>query len=320
MTSNPVDEYDLVIINSNGEIVFKTGEGQLTKARKIVASLTQVLNLFSRRVIREDLDLVRFKTRRMIFINEGNLSAVKLVPRDKLVKEYISAASVITKFIANLLKFTHFQDDSKLLSKFEDSISIIYQGLANPSKTLFVISGDVNGYSALVILLAGIVFDLSYPIENVSENIIIVKREENYSFDLPNKKIERIFTLGVPKSALSSEINLPIIDFTNTSTVFNTILPMAQSPIEIIGFLFGEDSKAAKVKQLTETQEVMDVIKTIVEVPFTTIAVEVIVETIQNFTHEQRIAKPMYRLLVSKLREIEDKKQISKEKLFDTNL
>ena len=194
----------------------------------------------------------------MIFINEGNLSAVKLVPRDKLVKEYFPAASIITKFITKLLKFTHFQDDLELLSKFETSISTIYQGLANPHNTLFIVSGDVSGYSALVIMLAGFAFDLSYPIENVSASIIVVKQEDNYSFVLPDKNFERIFTIGIPKSALSLDDTLPIIDFTNVSTVFNTILPMSQSPTEIFGFLFGEDSNAAKIKKLADTQEVLD--------------------------------------------------------------
>ena len=55
-----IDENNLLVFNpETASIIFTAGEGILTKSKKIIASLTQALILFSDKVVNQEINFIR---------------------------------------------------------------------------------------------------------------------------------------------------------------------------------------------------------------------------------------------------------------------
>ena len=94
--TNGIDENNLLVFDpKTASIIFTVGEGVLTKSKKIIASLTQALILFSDKVVSQEISFIRFQNHRMVFIHEQNLYGVKLVPKDQLTKNFVPAIKII---------------------------------------------------------------------------------------------------------------------------------------------------------------------------------------------------------------------------------
>ncbi|MHA2362460.1 MAG: hypothetical protein ACXAC7_00785 [Candidatus Hodarchaeales archaeon] len=312
-STSTVDEKDILIISSAGDIVFQTGKGRLIKSKRIVTSLTQALVLFSQKIINEPINFVRFQNQKMFFINEADLFAVRIVPKDQLAKQFAPAMRSLTKFI-NML----YNEKPELISNFQEPLSYIYRLLFHkPEKTLFIISGDLDGYSALMVLLAGLAYDLHKDLDSFDKNFIIVKAEDNYSFIYPDNELEGIFSIGVSKSDLQLDIDLPFIDFKQINIGFNTMLPSTLTPADLLGLLFGDDSSATKIQDLVHNQDVQEVTMAFNHVPTGNIIVETVKEAIYNYPKDNRLGKPMYRILIRRLRELEPDAEIDKKFIID---
>ena len=161
--ANSIDENNLLVFDPNSaSIIFTVGEGLLIKSKKIVASLTQALILFSDKVVNQEISFIRFQHHRMVFIHEQDLFGVKLVPKDQLTKNFVPSIKIILN-IQNQLR----QLDSKVQKLSEDTIRIFYNLINNPDQNLYIFPESIEGYLSLLTMMATLNYDLSINLESL---------------------------------------------------------------------------------------------------------------------------------------------------------
>ena len=105
MSSDGTSNYthnDILVIHQN-RVTFSSGKGPLVHHSKISATVTQVLTLFSQKIMQgEQLHFIRFENHRMIFLFSQNkkyrsLVAMVLIPIDKSARQIIPAIDIILR-------------------------------------------------------------------------------------------------------------------------------------------------------------------------------------------------------------------------------
>ena len=107
--NNPEASSDILVIHQN-RIVFSSGYGALTKHSKTAASVTQVLTLFSEKIVKgEPIHFIRFEHHRMIFLTSRSggadeLISIVLIPIEKSARQVIPAMGIILKLLEEFLE------------------------------------------------------------------------------------------------------------------------------------------------------------------------------------------------------------------------
>ncbi|MFX0014277.1 MAG: hypothetical protein ACFFB2_07285 [Promethearchaeota archaeon] len=163
---------DILVIHQN-KVVFSSGQGPLIKHSKISATVTQVLTLFSERIMKgEQIHFIRFENHRMIFlfsqnVKDDKLASIVLIPIDRSPRQVIPAMSIILRMLEESLK-----------GKFDEArnnhLDCFYQILSSPEKALFVVPRSPDGILAALVILAAFAHDMRLGIQEIVENIHFV--------------------------------------------------------------------------------------------------------------------------------------------------
>jgi len=142
--------------------------------------MSKALFLFAKKVVQENIHFVRFEKQRMIFISSPRLpelSAVKLVSKSILARDFVPAMSITLNVMVERLENRNFDEQAK------EYLSIYYQILSNIEQTLIIVENDGEGMSSLITMISGLVYDLGVSIEKVIPLIRIIDKD---SEDLPD--------------------------------------------------------------------------------------------------------------------------------------
>ena len=298
-----IDENDFLVFDpKSASIVLSVGNGILSKSKKIVASLTNALILFSDKVINQEISFIRFQNHRMVFIHEKDLFGVKLVPKDQLTKNFVPSIKIMLNIenqLRNLDK--SFQESS------EQTIMNLYELLRDPVQNLYVFPDSIEGYLALLTIMATLNYDLFVNLDSVKRNFLIVKSDQIVN-DLPNP-INGIFNFGVAPNQLKfSKESKQTIFIDLKDSIFTSIFPNNKTLYSLISQIIGKESSSFIIAQImNKEQSINEVALSLVKLPDYNLAVDIAIEAIANFSKEQRLAKPLYRIIIKKLKDLEGK-------------
>ena len=299
-----IDENNLLVFDpSSASIIFTVGEGLLIKSKNIVASLTQALILFSDRVVDQEISFIRFQHHRMVFIHEQDLFGVKLVPKDQLTKNFVPSIKIILNIQNQLKKL-----DSSVQELAQDTIRNFYNLIKNPDQNLYIFPESIEGYLSLLTMMATLNYDLSINLESIRNNFLILK--ENTTSNLEGINLEKIngiicFGLNV-SSQLRIDPKIQTIQIDLKDSIFNVIFPNNKSIHKLISQIIGTESSSYIISQIiNREQSINEVALSLVKLPDSKMSVEIAIEAISNFSKEQRLAKPLYRIIIKRLKDLE---------------
>lgn len=302
MTS--IDENNLLVFNpETASIIFTAGEGILTKSKKIIASLTQALILFSDKVVNQEISFIRFQNHRMVFIHEQDLFGVKLVPKDQLTKQFVPSIKIILNIQHQLRNL-----DSDIKEKADHTVRSLYNLLSQPEKNIYLFPESIEGHLALLTMMAALNYDLSINLESIKQNFVILKEETLSSLnDLELEKYKGIISFGLKATeVLKDRSNLEVVQIDLNESVFNAVFPNNKSFHKLLSQIIGTESSAYIISQIiNREQSINEVALSLVKLPEPTMAIEIAIEAISNFSKEQRLAKPLYRIIIKKLKDVE---------------
>lgn len=302
--ANVVDENNLLVFDpSSASVIFTVGEGLLTKSKKIVASLTQALILFSDKVVNQEISFIRFQNHRMVFIHEKDLYGVKLVPKDQLTKNFVPAIKIILNIQSQLRKM-----DSNIKELSNNTIASFYNLIKNPDKNLYLFQESIEGYLGLLTFMAALNYDLSTNLESIKANFLILKEgDKSFINNIDLEKYKGIISFGANQKDLP--INFDKLEFVQIDlkdSIFNNVFPNNKSLFKLISQIIGNESSSYIISQIINREtSINEVALSLIKLPDTQIAIEIAIEAITNFSKEQRLAKPLYRTIIKKLKDLE---------------
>lgn len=299
-----IDENNLLIFDpKSASIIFTVGEGLLTKSKKIIASLTQALILFSDKVVNQEISFIRFQNHRMVFIHEQDLYGVKLVPKDQLTKNFVPAIKIVLNLQNQLYK-----QDGKTKETANKAISILYSLIQKPQKVLFVFPESIEGYLSILTMMAALNYDLSTNLESIKKNFIIVKDNSVLNdIQIDVDSYSGLISFGVKINEIPFETkNLDKLEINLKDSIFNAVFPGNKSVFKLSSLIIGKESSSSIIAQIiNREQSINEVALSLVKIPDKNIAVDIASEAITNFSKEQRLAKPLYRIIIKKLKDLE---------------
>lgn len=292
----------LVFDPSRGKIIFLAGEGRLSKSRKIVASLSQALILFSQRVIDQSLNFVRFQNHRMVFIQEQDLYSVKLVPKNDLAKQFVPPMHLLTRVVHQA-----YVQKASLVDEYRDDLTKLYNLFRQPEKVLFCVPRSIQGYFSLMVLMAGLTYDLSHRLEPLMPYLKVVGEDHPLTPEDVPGDITGVVLLGAEESLISlHRSDLPVLNLNlEPSSPFKVIYPSLETNYELASTLFGPNTSAAKIAQRINEGSVQEVAEAFLDLPTDDIPLATIRESVEDFPRDKNFAKPMYRILIRRIRELE---------------
>ena len=163
---------DILVIHQN-RIIFSSGTGHLTQHSKISATVTQVLTLFSQKIMKgERIHFIRFEKHRMIFLfpqdqKDDSLVAIVLIPFQRSARQVIPAMSIILRMIESFLS-------GEILDTQNRQLDCFYQIISNPENSLIVVPRSPEGILSALVILTAFAHDMQYGIQQIVSNIIFV--------------------------------------------------------------------------------------------------------------------------------------------------
>jgi hypothetical protein len=256
---------DILVIHQN-RIIFSSGEGPLTQHSKISAQVTQVLSLFSQRIMNgESIHFIRFENHRMIFLfsqtkNIEELVAIVLIPIERSAKQVIPAMSIILRMIEDFLQ-------GNILDAQNRQLDCFYQIISEPRKSLFILPRTSQGVLAALVILTAFAHDIQFGIQQIVSNIQFI--DPNNPLEI-QKIIEQIKT-----TKIMSFIHLPDVEKLDNVLIFGLEAPLRQyfsalsgeEIYDVISRIFGERSNAAKMKFFVDNEEAKEIAHSIALLP-----------------------------------------------------
>ena len=263
--SIPETASDILVIHQN-RIIFSSGYGALTKHSKTAASVTQVLNLFSEKIVGgEQIHFIRFENHRMIFLTSqlsqnDTLIGIVLIPLEKSAKQVIPAMGIILKLLEEFLA-GHISD------AHNRHLDCFYQILSAPQDTVFLIPRTPSGILGALVILTAFAHDLQFGIQQLTSNIHFVD---------PNNQTElRENVLKSERMKILSFTPLPNIESNENILVLGQKSPRRQyfsaktgeEVYDVIARLFGDQSNAAKMKNFITNPDALEIAQSIAMLP-----------------------------------------------------
>ena len=256
---------DILVIHQN-RIIFSSGQGSLTKHSKISATITQVLTLFSERIMNgEQIRFIRFENHRMIFLFSQNtkddmLVAIVLIPNDRSARQVIPAMSIVLRMLGEFLKGNIEDAQNQQLDCF-------YQILSAPENSLIVVPRTSEGILAALVILTAFAHDMHFGIKQIISNLHFVD---------PSKSQElREISQKSAITRILSFVPLPEVEENDKVLLFGSDSPLRQyfsaSPGEqvydVIGRVFGDQSNAGKMRKFIANEEAQEIAHSISLLP-----------------------------------------------------
>jgi hypothetical protein len=252
---------DILVIHQN-RIIFSSGKGHLTQHSKISATVTQVLTLFSQKIMKgERIHFIRFEKHRMIFLfpqdrKDNTLVAIVLIPFQRSARQVIPAMAIILRLLENFL-------NGDILDAQNRQLDCFYQILSNPDESLFVVPRSTEGILSALVILTAFAHDMQYGIQQIVSNIIFVD---------PNnpQRLSEIINKSLTTKILSF-VDLPETEQNDNILLFGLETPLRQyfsalqgeRIYDVISRIFGEQSNAAKMKKFIANEEAREIAQSV---------------------------------------------------------
>ncbi|MHA2245054.1 MAG: hypothetical protein ACXADY_08800 [Candidatus Hodarchaeales archaeon] len=256
---------DILVIHQN-RIIFSSGQGPLARHLKISATVSQVLTLFSERIMNgEQIHFIRFEKHRMIFLFSQNLKddklvAIVLIPIERSPRQVIPAMSIVLRMLEEFLQGNIDDVQNRQLDCF-------YQILSSPEKSLFVVPRSPEGILAALVLLTAFAHDMRLGVQRIASN---------FHFINPNNvpEIRKIIQKSDTTRILSF-IHLPGVEENENILLFGLDSPSRQyfSPYsgeqvyDVICRIFGDQSNAAKMRKFIANVDAREIAQSISLLP-----------------------------------------------------
>ncbi len=252
---------DILVIHQN-RIIFSSGKGHLTQHSKISATVTQVLTLFSQKIMKgERIHFIRFEKHRMIFLfpqdrKDDTLVAIVLIPFQRSARQVIPAMAIILRMLEDFL-------EGKILDVQNKQLDCFYQILSNPDESLFVVPRSAEGILSALVILTAFAHDMQYGIQQIVSNIIFVDPNNQ-------QQISEIINKSLTTRILSF-VNLPEAEQNDNILIFGLETPLRQyfsalqdeKIYDVISRIFGEQSNAAKMRKFIANEEAQEIAQSV---------------------------------------------------------
>ncbi|OLS22997.1 MAG: hypothetical protein HeimC3_26940 [Candidatus Heimdallarchaeota archaeon LC_3] len=307
---------EILVINKRGEIIFENGSGKLISAKDIVATITQALQLYSKQILHEELQFIRFQNQRMFFLSEQDLISVQLINKNLLTKQFLPTLKIFTKIISRLTNSLNQQNKPIITDPIiKKQMQVFFNIISDPTNTLIVVPKNHIGFLSLIVLFSGFFFDLSKKIDNLLSNITLLENGESLT-EIKNS-YKNLLVIGVPRSQIN--LNNEIISNStffigNDALVKLSDLSKNSLSKEVSNF-FGIGSNAERIFNLTNSSDVDEIATQLTQLPkeANDILLEAIKESIEN--SGKSLTKVLYRNLIKKIKEKETEKLTSRAAL-----
>ncbi|MFX0181707.1 MAG: hypothetical protein ACFE95_01395 [Candidatus Hodarchaeota archaeon] len=255
---------DILVIHQN-RIIFSSGEGLLTQHSKISAQVTQVLTLFSQRIMGGELiHFIRFENHRMIFLfsqtKREDLIAIVLIPIERSAREIIPTMNIILRQVEKFLQ-------GDILDAQNRHLDVFYQILSAPDKSFIVVPRTPEGILSALVILTAFAHDIQFGIQQIISNIHFVD---------PNnaQELEEITQLSMNRRIFSF-VPLPRAEENDNILLFGLEAPLRQyfsafpgeTTYDVIGRIFGDQSNAAKMRRFIANEEAQEIAQSISLLP-----------------------------------------------------
>lgn len=256
---------ELLIINTKeGKVVFEIGSGRIVEAGKIVGAMSKALFLFAKKIIKENIHFVRFEKQRMIFISSPRrpeLSAVKLVSKSILARDFVPAMSITLNIMVERLEYDTFDE------KAEAFLSLFYQILSNVEQNLIVAKKDGDGITSLITLISGLVYDLGVSIEKIIPLIRFVDINRDIDFSSDDEGFRYVLPVnGAAYDPIKDKTSLEICPITHLTEP--TLMPNldGERSFRTCARLFGPGSNSMKMYENTNNPETIEICSHLAEI------------------------------------------------------
>ncbi|MHA2347977.1 MAG: hypothetical protein ACXACP_14745 [Candidatus Hodarchaeales archaeon] len=256
MTSTMLSN-EILVVHQN-RIIFSSGKGRLTQHSKISATVTQVLSLFSQKIMEgERIHFIRFENHRMIFLysqdrQNNDLVAIVLVPIDRSARQVVPTMGIILNLIEQFL-------EGKVLDAQNRHLDTFYQILTNPGNSLFVIPRTAEGMFSALVLLTAFAHDMRFGVESVVSKLVFI--------DPSNKtEISRIISASTTSKILSftpipgveENENVLIFGLESTLKQYFSANP-GEKVYTVLSRIIGENSNAAKMLGFIDNNDAREI-------------------------------------------------------------
>jgi len=248
---------DILVVHQN-RIIFRSGKGLLTQHSKISATVTQVLNLFSQKIMGgEKIHFIRFANHRMIFLvpletTETELVAIVLIPIARSARQIVPTMGIILRLVEQFLK-------GEILDAQNRHLDLFYQILTSPTDSLYVIPRSTEGILSALVLLTGFAHDMRFSLESIVSRLLFI--DPNNSSDISTiveaSKQNRVLSFTpIP----SSEDNENILVFGLESELRQYLSAnLGEKSTDVMSRIFGENSNAAKMNRFIDNDDAREI-------------------------------------------------------------
>ena len=156
--------------------------------------------------------------------------------------------------------------------------------------------------------MATLNYDLSINLDSLKRNFLILKENTTTNLDKNNlDKINGIISFGMNvNSVLGEDPKIETVQIDLKDSIFNLIFPNNPSIHKLISQIIGTESSSYIISQIiNREQSINEVALSLVKLPDPKMAIEIAIEAISNFSKEQRLAKPLYRIIIKRLKDLE---------------
>lgn len=261
--SNSYTPSDLLIVNHD-KVIFSSGVGKLTKRPKISATLSNILSLFSQRILEgEPISFIRFDDHKMVFHASHNpkfpsLAAIVLVPIDESIRRVIPYMRVVMNLIEEFL-------ENKIENAKVEQLDCFTRVINFPSQSLFLLPKTAEGIRSAIILLTGFAHDFQVSIEKITSRMFFMVEQDYLSIERIIEKVDHLGVLSL--FPLPDHLKNPLnkfceIGYESLLRQFFSAL-QGEKPYQTLARILGSHSNAFKMKSLIDNDESLEVMKSI---------------------------------------------------------
>ena len=260
-----MDSSDLLVVHQN-RVIFSSGKGLLSQHSKISATVTQVLTLFSQKIMGgERIHFIRFANHRMIFLfphvrRTDDLVAIVLIPIAKNARQVVPTMGIVLNLIEQFL-------EGEVLDAQNRHLDTFYQLLTSPADSIYVIPRTADGILSALVLLTAFAHDLRYGVESVVSRLVFIDPKDT------NDLLSIIETSKTTR--VLSFTPIPGVEDNDNILIFGLKSPLKQyfsanageQVYDVLSRIFGTNSNTAKMRKFIDNDDAREIAQSIALFP-----------------------------------------------------
>lgn len=254
---------DILIVNHD-KVIFSSGVGRLTRRPETSASLSNILTLFSKKILNGELiNYIQFDNHKIIFLASQkpefpSLGAIVLVPLEVSGKRVIPYMRIVLNLIEEFL-------EGKIEDVKIEQLDCFNRVLNFPSQSLFILPKTAEGIRSALVLLTCFAHDLQVSIEKVSSRMFFVREHDFLTIDKMINKVDNLGALSF--SPLPDYLMHPLNKFceighkSHLRQFFSAL--SGEKPFQTLARILGPRSNAFKMKSFIDNDEILEIMQSI---------------------------------------------------------